>query len=193
MKFLDGWAAKPESINFRRWENGKVIGHTALGKQFQADFDIPYLVVHRAHFHEALVQRALQLGVDLKLGSKVVQYEEYQGAVVLENGKRIQSDLVVAADGKIQILMVWLVAYMVLGIKSIARDVLHPDRVREPHYNGFAAYRATVDVEKMKNEPELAWILEKPSLNIWYALGFEYETGLKLTVIHVGLGRIVMS
>lgn len=193
MKFLDGWAAKPESINFRRWENGKVIGHTALGEQFQADFDIPYLVVHRAHFHEALVQRALELGIDLKLGSKVVQYEEDLGVVFLENGKRIQSDLVVAADGKCQNSPVWLTAYMVVGIKSIARDVLHPDRVREPRFNGFAAYRATVDVEKMKNDPDLAWILEKPSLNIWYAMQFGRKLGLKLTVRCVGLGRIVMS
>jgi len=32
---------------------------------------------------------------------------------------------------------------------------------------GFAAYRATVDSAKMKNDPELRWLLEKPSLNIW--------------------------
>lgn len=32
---------------------------------------------------------------------------------------------------------------------------------------GFAAYRSTVDVNKMKADPELSWLLEKPSLNIW--------------------------
>lgn len=29
-------------------------------------------------------------------------------------------------------------------------------------------YRATVDVEKMRPFPELAWILEKHNLNLWY-------------------------
>jgi salicylate hydroxylase len=33
---------------------------------------------------------------------------------------------------------------------------------------GFAAYRATVDVAKINADPELAPILEKPSINIWY-------------------------
>lgn len=32
----------------------------------------------------------------------------------------------------------------------------------------FAAYRVVVDVSKMRSDPELAWILEKPALNIWY-------------------------
>lgn len=33
---------------------------------------------------------------------------------------------------------------------------------------GFAAYRATVDVAEINADPELAPILEKPSINIWY-------------------------
>lgn len=35
---------------------------------------------------------------------------------------------------------------------------------------GFAAYRATVDVAKMKADPEISWLLERPSLNIWYGI-----------------------
>lgn len=34
---------------------------------------------------------------------------------------------------------------------------------------GFAAYRAVVDVGKMRRDPDLSWILEKPALNIWYS------------------------
>jgi salicylate hydroxylase len=37
----------------------------------------------------------------------------------------------------------------------------------KPLHNGFAAYRATVDVEKMKADSQVAWLLEKPALNIW--------------------------
>lgn len=61
------------------------------------------------------------------------------------------------------------VAYRsIAGIKSTARDYIHPDIDHEPTFNGFAAYRATVDVEKMRNDPDIAWILEKPDLNIWF-------------------------
>lgn len=37
----------------------------------------------------------------------------------------------------------------------------------EPEFGGFAVYRATVPVEKMKKEPDLAWLLEQPDVNIW--------------------------
>jgi salicylate hydroxylase len=33
---------------------------------------------------------------------------------------------------------------------------------------GFAAYRATVDVGLLKEDPDTAWLLEKPALNIWF-------------------------
>lgn len=33
---------------------------------------------------------------------------------------------------------------------------------------GFAAYRATVDVGVLKADPDTAWLLEKPALNIWF-------------------------
>lgn len=36
-----------------------------------------------------------------------------------------------------------------------------------PRPTGFAAYRATVDVEKMKADPEVSWLLDQPALNIW--------------------------
>jgi len=54
-----------------------------------------------------------------------------------------------------------------LGIKSKARESIHPTIDHGPRYTGFAVYRATVDVKKMREDPEIAWILEKSSLNIW--------------------------
>jgi salicylate hydroxylase len=94
-------AVKPEAINFRRWENGNVIGYTSLGKTFVEDFEVPYYVVHRAHFHEAMHQRALELGVAIQLNSRVVEYCEQVAYVVLANGSIVQGDLVVAVDGRL--------------------------------------------------------------------------------------------
>lgn len=39
---------------------------------------------------------------------------------------------------------------------------------QKPKLTGFAAYRATVDARNIKADPEISWLLEKPSLNIWY-------------------------
>ncbi|XP_014551814.1 hypothetical protein COCVIDRAFT_19972 [Bipolaris victoriae FI3] len=144
-------AVQPEGIYFRRWETGNTIGYTALGQTFQDDFDVPYYVLHRAHFHEALYQRALELGVSVKLGCRVKEYEDSKGSVVLESGQRIHGDLIIAAD----------------GINSAARATLFPDTNNEPDFHGFAAYRATVPIARMKEDPDIASMLDKPALNIW--------------------------
>ncbi|KAI1874299.1 uncharacterized protein JN550_002878 [Neoarthrinium moseri] len=150
-KHLQKSAVQPESINFRRWQDGSVIGYTDLGSEFKTLYEEPYQVVHRAHFHDALYQRAVELGVKVKLNSRVVEYDAEGAAVVLEDGSIVKSDLVIAAD----------------GVKSVARSLIHPQGNHEPRLSGFAAYRATVDVSKMRSDPEIAQIIERPSLNIW--------------------------
>lgn len=52
---------------------------------------------------------------------------------------------------------------------SAARALIHDGKEYKPLRTGFAAYRATVEVDKMLQDPDTAWLLEKPGLNIWYA------------------------
>lgn len=84
---------------FRRWENGQVIGYTQLIPGFRQTFNAPYYVIHRADFHSALVQRARDLGIEIKLGCKVVYYDLSMSRIQLEAGECFEADLVVAADG----------------------------------------------------------------------------------------------
>ena len=55
-----------------------------------------------------------------------------------------------------------------IGLKSLARPLVSPSGRGVPKDTGYAVYRATVDVQKMRQIPEIAWILEKPNLNLWY-------------------------
>lgn len=98
-KYLEESAVQPKSINFRRWQDGSVIGHTDLGDEFKALYEEPYQVVHRAHFHDALHKRAIDLGVRLRLSSKVTGYDADAATVVLEDGTVLHADLIIAADG----------------------------------------------------------------------------------------------
>ena len=148
--FLGDKTVEPEGISFRRWQSGRVIGYTKLVPEFRKSFTAPYYVVHRAHFHDALYRRAIELGVNVLINHKIVDYDDTVPAVSLANGKVLKADLVVAAD----------------GINSIARKkLLGADK--PPLKTGFAAYRATVDVTKMQSDPEVSWLLKKPALNIW--------------------------
>lgn len=98
-RFLQGKVVEPESILFRRWENGEVIGNTRLKPDFRSSFDAPYYVVHRAHFHDALYRRALELGVKIVVGSRVTGYDVEAPSLILQDGSMHTADLIVAADG----------------------------------------------------------------------------------------------
>ncbi|KAL8405197.1 hypothetical protein RB594_009921 [Gaeumannomyces avenae] len=151
MEDLGSLAVRPDGISVRRWESGKVIGFTDLSSDFSSMYGTPYYVVHRVHFHEALASRAAELGVQIRLNCKVVQYDEPSASVTLQDGTTLCGDLVVAVD----------------GVKSTASALLPAGDSAIPRSTGLSAYRTTVDVAKMKGVPEMAWILENPGLNIW--------------------------
>ncbi|KAM0097284.1 hypothetical protein ACP6JE_008201 [Aspergillus fumigatus] len=149
--YLKPYVTEPESISFRRWQNGAVIGKTRLLPDFIDNFQAPYYVIHRADFHSALCRKANDMGIDIRLGARVVDYDPVLGSITLKDGTSHRGDLVVAAD----------------GIKSVARKVVLNGEDMPFIKPGFAAYRAVVDVNQMRNDPEVSWILERPALNVW--------------------------
>lgn len=98
-------------MNFRRWQNGDLIGVTETSPEFTARYGAPYYVVHRAHLHNALYQQAVALGVKTRLNSKVEEYDAETATIVLTDGKVFQGDLVIAADGK-SMFIILLLSYI---------------------------------------------------------------------------------
>lgn len=98
--YLKKYVTEPESISFRRWETGKLIGLTQLIPDFRKRFKAPYYVIHRADFLSALHQRAMDLGVKVNLGARIVGYDAEKGRISLENGSLYSADLIIAADGR---------------------------------------------------------------------------------------------
>lgn len=97
--YLKPYVTEPESISFRRWQTGKVIGNTKLVPNFTETFDAPYYVIHRAHFHSALCRKVQDLGIEIKLGASVENYNQIAGSITLADGTMYTGDLVIAADG----------------------------------------------------------------------------------------------
>ncbi|KAF2691756.1 FAD/NAD(P)-binding domain-containing protein [Lentithecium fluviatile CBS 122367] len=149
--YLQELATEPEAIRMRRWQNGEVISLTRLKPGFRERFGAPYYVVHRANLQISMYKRALELGVDVRVGKGVKGYDGGRARVVLENGEVCEGDLVVAAD----------------GIRSEARRVVLGGVDQAPQKPGYAAYRAMVDVELMKGDPDVEWLLESPGQNLW--------------------------
>lgn len=57
---------------------------------------------------------------------------------------------------------------MCTGIKSEARKVVLGGQDQPPLRAGFAAYRAIIDTEKMKSDPDVSWLLDNQGQNLWY-------------------------
>ena len=87
----------------RRWEDGSVIGLTKLIPEFEQRFGAPYYVIHRANLQTAMYRLAIDLGVDIRLGQGVKEYDGERARVVLENGTVVEGDLIVAADGMLSV------------------------------------------------------------------------------------------
>lgn len=104
---LESFVVEPAGMTFRRWENGATIGYTKLVPEFRNNFGAPYYVIHRAHFHDALYRRALELGVDVRVDSRVMKYNLEAPSVELFTGKTVKADFIVAADGEASPSVSW--------------------------------------------------------------------------------------
>lgn len=80
----------------------------------------------------------------------------------------------------------------VKGVLSMARKEVLGGADNPPQLTGFAAYHAVVDIERMRQDPEVAWLLEKPSFNLWSVIHRAIRRA-RLISCRLGHNRHVMS
>ena len=68
----------------------------------EKEYDAPYLLIHRADLHKALLHRAQALGVTFKLGASIEAngIDVAAGRIRLANGETYGGDLILGADGE---------------------------------------------------------------------------------------------
>ncbi|KAK7707405.1 hypothetical protein SLS57_009275 [Botryosphaeria dothidea] len=143
--FLAPHVIEPSGSVFRRWEDSSVVGRIALGAEIGRVFGAPFWVVHRADYQRALYERAVEVGVEVVFGARVEEVDAEMGCARWDAGrKERRGDLVVAAD----------------GIHSEGRKAVLGDQDKPPVLTGLAAYRATIPAEKIKSDPDTAWLMD---------------------------------
>lgn len=127
-----------------------------------------YWDFHRANLHRGLYERALELGVRVRVGMRVVDVEilDEGGVARVVAEKRdgegkgededlsLTADLVVGAD----------------GIFSKLREVML-GREDAPHLTGDLAYRLLLSTKEMLADDELADFVKNPQVNYWLGPG----------------------
>jgi 2-polyprenyl-6-methoxyphenol hydroxylase-like FAD-dependent oxidoreductase len=138
---LDPICHQTNEIEIRTWKGETILRQTwkekekSYGKNYNG---------HRGQIHRIVFDYALELGIDIRLGHKVVDYFETDNeAGVIANGKTFTGDVVLAAD----------------GVRSKGRTIVlgYEDK---PKASGYAVYRAWFDVGKMAEDPDFAFLFE---------------------------------
>jgi salicylate hydroxylase len=146
-------ACAPQRMVARDALRGHELSALPLGQQFEARYGAPYLTVHRADLHRALLEGLQGLEVSLHPGARIASFADGGDAVRLAlagatgpgaEADRPEGDALVGADG------LW----------SVVRQGLLADGPARP--SNHVAYRALVPMERLGprwQQPEVtAWL-----------------------------------
>ena len=183
MRVLHGWglkeaiaevAAFPQRLQVRNAMSGGVLGALRLDDTFAKTYGAPYATIHRADIHAVLLQAVQEHPeVELNLACPVMDFVQRGSEVALQigNGRHVQGDLLVGADG---------------GWSVIRQQLLHDGT---PAPTGHLAYRAMVlqsDLpERLRSQQVTAWL--GPRLHVVH---YPVRGGEWLNVVAIVHGRV---
>ncbi len=139
-----------EIADHRAIQAAAVVPMDALSGRAVTRFDLgqqegePYRFFHRADLLDLLAEGCAAQGVEVILNSKAVEVSD-AGVVGFEDGRTIETDLVVGAD----------------GLHSVTRKLLNGDDA--PFFTGQVAWRSVV---KIKDEDPVARIWMAPNRHV---------------------------
>ncbi|KAF7125594.1 hypothetical protein CNMCM5793_001833 [Aspergillus hiratsukae] len=142
---------KLESMDLRRYKDGTIITSMPCGETVVKEYGAPWIVIHRADYHQILLDKARGLGVEIRLGALVEKVLVDETAVIVGN-ETISGDVIIGADG------LWS------KVREIVLDEPHP-----PEETGDLAYRATFWRAQLLalNDPEVKALCEKRGVAAW--------------------------
>ncbi|MDP2356701.1 MAG: FAD-dependent monooxygenase [Beijerinckiaceae bacterium] len=99
---IDAVGVRPGAYVFRLHDTGEVIQQFSLAEEHERKNGAPYTQMHRADFHQILVDKARELRPDvIRLNKRVRGYVESENSVELhfDDGTSATGDLLIGSDG----------------------------------------------------------------------------------------------
>ncbi|KAJ5793934.1 hypothetical protein N7457_000533 [Penicillium paradoxum] len=151
---------------------GKLLAEDPSQGDAEEEFGVPSLIGHRGHLHQIMLDHATKLGVEVRPGSEVVDYDSAKPSIILKSGQEITGDVVVVAD----------------GVRSIGKTAVlgYYDK---PQHSGYAVWRAFADGTALRNDPLVQHLVKDDSLGLWigpdiHALALSFQGG---SLINMGV------
>ncbi len=94
-------AACPQRLRVRDAQDGRELGTLALGAAFEQRYGAPYLTIHRADLHAALLEAAREGGTRLHPATRLASVASLPSAVqaTTSDGRQLQGHALAIADG----------------------------------------------------------------------------------------------
>ncbi|KIX95172.1 uncharacterized protein Z520_09088 [Fonsecaea multimorphosa CBS 102226] len=138
-----------------RWDDGKVLSEVHMDPSFALKkYDAPVWMIHRADLHTAMLKKVKSLGIEIKLASRVVEADVDKASVTLASGEVLDCDFIVGAD----------------GVRSKMRDIISLKPVPALP-TGDYAFQFALEIEKYKNDPVIAPLVEGHAATAWWGPG----------------------
>jgi salicylate hydroxylase len=134
---IDAVGVRPGAYVFRLHDTGEVIQQFSLAEEHERKNGAPYTQMHRADFHEILVNKAREFRPDvIRLNRKARGFVETDDGVTLHftDGSSARGDLLIGAD----------------GLKSVVREQMLG--AAPAVYTGDGAWRIVVPVENLPKD-----------------------------------------
>lgn len=123
----------PQSTYNREWDTGAVTNLQTMGREIEARYGAPDLMMHRHALHAALASQVPP--AQIHFGKKLAGLERTASGLTLAfaDNTRVAADAVIGAD----------------GVHSMVREVLFGAEQR-PRFTGRVAYRTTYPAVRLK-------------------------------------------
>lgn len=148
---LTPYMTMPSVCNFNGWK-GNIISFLDFHESEKNYPGTWYRDFHRADLQRCLVDRALELGVQMTCNARIasvrISPDDLTATAVGADGREWQADLLLGADG-------------VFG--TLTEELL--GRSNPPVKTGDLAYRLLLSTEEMLKDPELASLVTHPQVN----------------------------
>ncbi len=150
-------ATFPTSLSVHRYDGTKLL---AREEKFQEKIDsrysAPFWGMHRVDLQRAMAARCDELGITIRLNSKVISIDFDTAHVTLQTGEIVQGDVVLCADG------LW----------SFTRSQFL-DKPSPAILTGDLAYRIVINTDDLTgpDAPELQNFIRSSTVNFWVGPG----------------------
>ncbi|KAK5690401.1 hypothetical protein LTR97_012269 [Elasticomyces elasticus] len=153
-RLKDYGAVTVQNHVMRAYNTGRVLASKTAGPVTAELYGTEWMVIHRARYHSLLLEEAIRLGVEVRLGCEVAEVKVKASVTVLtlQDGSTVSGDVVIGADG------LW---------SQMRRSGLHDCTV--PSETGDLAYRGTFSAEQLRDmrDAGVEELLQASDVQVW--------------------------